>query len=144
MPLDTRAKETAMEAENEDEAAIRKLIADWSAAATRRDYAGVLRHHSQDLLMFDVPPLFQSEGIEAYNQTWYLFFGWMAGPPKFEFSDVRVTAEQDVAFATARGKCFAPDEQGRPLELEFRLTMGLRKERGQRVVMHEHHSVPSA
>ena len=132
-----------MKPQNEDEAAIRQVIADWSAAVRRKDFDGILKSHSRDILMFDVPAPFQSEGIDAYRKTWEVFFGWMAGPPKFEFSDLRITAGHDVAFATGHGRCFGPDESGKPAELDFRLTMGLRKRNGQWIVEHEHHSVPA-
>lgn len=87
-----------------DEAAIRDLFNQWSDAARRKDYDGVLKKHSRDILMFDVPGPFQSEGIEAYRKTWDLFFAFMASP-KFEFSNVRITAGTDVAFLTAHGNC---------------------------------------
>jgi uncharacterized protein (TIGR02246 family) len=131
---------------NEDEAAIRDLIDEWSAAARRKDYDGVLKRHAPDILMFDVPGPFQSEGIGAYRKTWDLFFGCMAQmaqPPKFDFSDIRVTAGSDVAFVSAHGHCFTPNESGTPDELDFRLTMGLKKIAGEWVVVHEHHSVPA-
>jgi hypothetical protein len=64
-----------MTATNDDQAAIRKLIEDWSAAVRRKDYDGVLKRHAHNILMFDVPGPFQSEGIEAYRKTWDLFFG---------------------------------------------------------------------
>ena len=132
-----------MSPQDEDRAEIRELIADWSAAVRRKDYDSILKNHSLDMLMFDVPPPFQSEGIDAYRKTWDLFFGWMAGPPKFELSDVRITAGQEVAFVTAHGKCFGPNGRGRAEELDFRLTLGLRKSDGGWVIEHEHHSVPA-
>ena len=128
---------------NHDETAIRELIEAWCAAVRRRDYDGVLARHSRDMLMFDVPGPFQSEGLEAYRKTWDLFFGWMSGSPKFEFSDIRVTAGADVAFVTAHGHCYGPDDNGNPADLDFRLPMGLRKIEGQWTVLHEHHSVPA-
>jgi len=132
-----------MNPEDTDYAEIRQLLADWSAAVRRKDYDGVLQNHSPDMLMFDVPPPFQSEGIAAYRKTWDLFFGWLEGPPKFELSDVRITAGQEVAFVTARGRCFGPNERGIAQELDFRLTVGLRKSDGHWVIEHEHHSVPA-
>jgi uncharacterized protein (TIGR02246 family) len=126
----------------DDEKTLRQLIADWSAAARRRDYAGVLAHHAPNILMFDVPPPFQSEGLEAYRKTWDLFFGAMADPPTFDFSDVRVTAGADVAFATAHGKCLNR-ENGRVSELHFRLTMCFERRDGQWLIVHEHHSLPA-
>ena len=132
-----------MSPQDNDHAEIRELIADWSAAVRRQDCDGVLRNHSRNMLMFDVPPPFQSEGIDAYRKTWDLFFGWMARTPKFELSDVRITAGQEVAFVTAHGKCFGPNERGDVEELDFRLTLGLRKSDGRWVIEHEHHSVPA-
>jgi ketosteroid isomerase-like protein len=63
---------------SEDEAAIRKVIESWTAAVRRQDLPGILQNHSSDIVMFDVPPPFQSRGIEAYRQSWDLFF---PGPP---------------------------------------------------------------
>jgi ketosteroid isomerase-like protein len=95
------------------------------------------------MLTFDVPPPFQSEGIDAYRKTWDLFFGWMAGTPKFELSDVRITAGQEVAFVMAHGQCSGPNGHGGVEELDFRLSLGLRKSDGRWVIEHEHHSVPA-
>ena len=133
-----------MRPHDNEHAEIRELIAEWSAAVRRKDYDGVLRNHSRNVLMFDVPPPFQSEGIDAYRKTWELFFGWMASAPKFELSDVRITAGQEVAFVTAHGKCFGPNGRGGCEELAFRLTLGLRKSDGRWLIEHEHHSVPAS
>ncbi|HEX4507339.1 MAG TPA: SgcJ/EcaC family oxidoreductase [Alphaproteobacteria bacterium] len=133
-----------MAATQDDETAIRGLIEAWAAAVRRRDHDGVLARHAPDMLMFDVPGPFQSQGIEAYRKTWDVFFGWMSGPPKFEFSNIRITAGADVAFVTAHGHCYGPDDHGKPADLDFRLTMGLRKIDGQWIVEHEHHSIPAA
>jgi len=123
--------------------AIKQLLASWSDAVRRKDYDGILKNHSRNVLMFDVPPPFQSEGIDAYRKTWDLFFGWMTSPPRFELCDVRITAGQEVAFVTAHGKCLGPNGKGREEELDFRLTLGLRKIAGEWIIGHEHHSVPA-
>jgi ketosteroid isomerase-like protein len=51
--------------------------------------------------------------------------------------------QTDVAFATATGRCVDVDPKGKREELEFRLTMGLKKIDGRWRVMHEHHSLPA-
>lgn len=132
-----------MNKRTDDERTLRQLIADWSAAARRRDYAGVLANHAPSLLMFDVPPPFQSEGLEAYRKTWELFFGSMADPATFDFSDVRLTVGTDLAFATAQGKCLNKEKDGAVSEVHFRLTMCFQKYDDKWLVVHEHHSVPA-
>jgi uncharacterized protein (TIGR02246 family) len=125
-----------------DEAEIRALIARWSKAVREEDRAAIRADHDPDLLMFDVPPPFQSRGLDAYMATWELFFGGSARPVEFDFRDVAVTAGADVAFATATGHCRYLDA-GTPTPLDFRLTMGFRRIAGKWRVIHEHHSVPA-
>lgn len=123
-----------------EEAEIRTIVENWAAAVRRRDLPGVLRHHSPDILMFDVPPPFQSRGIEAYAQTWRTFFNWASEPAVFDFTDMHVTAGSDVAFVSAAMRCMDKEDGA----LDFRLTMGLRKIEDQWTIVHEHHSVPAA
>jgi ketosteroid isomerase-like protein len=100
-----------MNTQSDDERTLRQLITDWSAAVRKRDYEGALAHHAPSILMFDVPPPFQSEGLAAYRKTWDLFFSTMADPPTFDFSDVRLTVGTDLAFATAHGKCLYKERE---------------------------------
>jgi len=60
-----------------------------------------------------------------------------------DFHDVEITAGKDVAFTTATGRCAGVDPNGKREELQFRLTMGLRKMDGRWRVVHEHHSLPA-
>lgn len=94
--------------------------------------------------MFDVPPPFKSEGIDAYRRTWDLFFSSSPDPVKFDIVEMRVTAGADVAFAAALMQCTERDASGEVIDLDFRLTVGLRKIDGRWVVTHEHHSIPSS
>jgi ketosteroid isomerase-like protein len=55
---------------------------------------------------------------------------------------MHITASPDVAFVAALMRC-AGVENGERMELEFRLTIGLRKVGGQWIVLHEHHSIPA-
>ena len=127
---------------SDDEAAIRGVIEAWTAAVRRRDIAGILKNHSPDIVMFDVPPPFQSRGIDAYRKTWDMFFSWTRDPIPFDVTDMSVTAGNDVAFVVAAMACAEPGSDGKPKPLAFRLTVGLRKIGGQWTIMHEHHSVP--
>jgi uncharacterized protein (TIGR02246 family) len=126
-----------------DEAAIRSTIESWAAAVRRKDLAAILQNHSPDLVMFDVPPPFQSRGLDAYRKTWDLFYSWTNDPIPFDIREMSITAGKDVAFAVATMGCAEPGAGGKPKPLDFRLTVGLRKIDGRWTVTHEHHSVPA-
>lgn len=129
--------------DSEDTAAVRTVVESWLAAVRRRDIAGILQNHSPDIVMFDVPPPFQSRGIEAYRKTWDLFFSWSSDPVAFDVTEMSITAGADVAFAVAAMRCAGPGANGEPESLDFRLTVGLRKIDGRWTITHEHHSVPA-
>jgi uncharacterized protein (TIGR02246 family) len=127
-----------------DEAAIRELIESWAKAVRTKKINGILANHSPEILMFDVPPPIQSKGIEAYKKTWDLFFSWSHNPVVFDISEMNITAGNDVAFVTALMRCAGTEANGNKIELEFRLTIGLRKIGGQWIIVHEHHSIPAS
>ena len=129
---------------SQDEAAIRDMVESWAAAVRRRDLKEILKNHSSDIVMFDVPPPFQSKGIEAYKKTWDLFFSCSGDPIVFDIATMTVTAGNDVAFVVATMHCTEPGADGERQGLDFRLTIGLRKIGGRWTTTHEHHSVPAA
>ncbi len=94
--------------------------------------------------MFDVPPPLESKGIDAYRKTWDLFFSWSDDPVVFDFNEMDITAGNDVAYVTALMRCAGTEANGERIQLEFRLTIGLRKIGGHWIVMHEHHSIPAS
>jgi ketosteroid isomerase-like protein len=126
-----------MSAENHDEQELRELIARWSNAVRDEDLTAIRAGHDPDMLMFDVPPPFQSRGLDAYIAK------WQAKPVQFYLQDIAVTAGADVSFATATGTC-RDLSSGAPVNLAFRLTMGFRKINGKWRITHEHHSIPAA
>jgi ketosteroid isomerase-like protein len=130
----------------EAEARIRALLEDWAAAVRRHDLPAILAHHEPDMLMFDLPPPLQSQGIEAYAETWGLLFRYHKPGTAFDFHELTVVAGADVAFASAILWC-GPDSSVTPADKDgflFRLTVGLRKVDGDWRIAHEHHSVPAA
>jgi len=127
-----------------NEAAIRELVESWARAVRAKDLDGILANHSTDMLMFDVPPPLQSKGIEAYKKTWELFFSWSNDPVVFDIKDMNIIAGTDVAFVAALMRCAGTEKNGERIELEFRLTIGLRRIGDQWIVLHERHSIPSS
>ena len=74
----------------------RELIEQWCATVRRKDYDGVLRRHSANILVFDVPEPFQSEGLDAYRKTWDLFFSCNVEPVTFHFADKIIEHERHL------------------------------------------------
>src|SRR5580692_2971553 len=95
------------ESSSRDETDIQTLIENWARAVREENRAGIRADHDSEMLMFDVPPPFLSRSEK---------------PVAFDFHDVKITAGEDVAFATATGRCAGGDPNGEREELEFRLT----------------------
>jgi len=126
-----------------DKEQIQTLIERWAAAVHNGDLDGVLANHSDDIVMFDVPPPYEGvRGIDAYRETWPPFFEWQLRGASFEIVSLDVTAGEDVAYAFALLRCGTQEELAENPENRLRLTLGLRKEGGRWVVAHEHHSYP--
>jgi ketosteroid isomerase-like protein len=137
---------TMPEQTNADETRIKTLLEDWADAVRRHDLPAILAHHARDMVMFDLPPPLQCKGIEAYQQTWELFFRCREPNAAFDFRELAITAGTEVAFAVAIMWC-GPHASSNPAEKDgflFRLTVGLRKVDGDWRITHEHHSEPAA
>jgi uncharacterized protein (TIGR02246 family) len=126
-----------------NEAEVRALVERWAKAVRAKDMEGILASHSTEILMFDVPPPFESKGIEAYRKTWDLFYSSQPEPIAFDIRSMEVVAGNDVAFVAALMQCAENGKNGERIKLDFRLTIGLRKIDGQWTILHEHHSVPA-
>jgi uncharacterized protein (TIGR02246 family) len=125
----------------ENEQRIRELIERWASAVHNGDLDGVLANHAEDIVMFDVPPPDDGvRGIDAYLKTWPPFFEWQKRGASFELVELDVTTGEEIAFAHALLRCGKPEELEERPETRLRLTIGLRKEDGDWVVAHEHHS----
>ncbi|CAN7641309.1 nuclear transport factor 2 family protein [Pararhizobium sp. LjRoot235] len=119
-----------------NELAIRALIKDWTDAICKGDIGRVLANRTDDIVMYDVPEPIQVTGIEAYKETWKLFFDHnSAGSDRFRLSDVQIVASDDVAYAHGLLTIGGGDAH-------CRLTLGLRHTDGEWKVTHEHHSIP--
>jgi|RhiMetdeSRZDD1v2_1073273.scaffolds.fasta_scaffold142407_5 uncharacterized protein (TIGR02246 family) len=127
----------------DEEAAVRGLIEDWAAAVRNKNLSGVLARHTDNVLMFDVPPPVAVRGIAAYRETWPPFFTALSqGHGAFDMVELNVTAGDTVAFATALLRCGSAEELSKDGSPRLRLTLGLKKVNGAWHIAHEHHSFP--
>ncbi len=139
----TAKQNKPQEPRSKDDREIRALIQRWTRGVREEDRAAIRAEHDSEILMFDVPPPFLSQGLDAYMETWEEFWSCAGKPVVFDLRDIKTTAGKDVAFATAVGQCTNVGANGKREGLEFRLTIGLRKIDGRWRVMHEHHSLPA-
>jgi uncharacterized protein (TIGR02246 family) len=122
---------------------VRALIEDWISAIQRHDLDAVLADHADDIVMYDVPPPYDGvRGIDAYRDTWPPFFAWLRSGAVFELESLDVVAGDDVAFGYALLRCGQPKDFAEKPDNRLRATVGLRKDDGRWVVVHEHHSFP--
>jgi uncharacterized protein (TIGR02246 family) len=128
---------------SDDESAIHDLVLRWAAAVHAGDLHGVLADHTEDVVVFDVPPPDDGvRGLDAYREIWPPFFEWQRSGAVFEVVELSVTAGADVAWAHALLRCGTEaDLAGHPGH-RLRITLGLRRAEGRWQVAHEHHSFP--
>jgi ketosteroid isomerase-like protein len=126
----------------ENEIEIRQLVENWAKAVRNRDVENILAYHSNEIVMYDVPKPFQSVGIEAYRKTWETFFAFTK-PGVFDIQQIAIFSDDNIAFCFGTMKCADKSNSADYIELDFRLTIGLKKINDQWIIVHEHHSIPS-
>ncbi len=126
----------------ENETEIRQLVENWAKAVRDKNMETILAHHSENIVMYDVPKPFQSIGIDAYRKTWDVFFSFTK-PGVFNIRELHVVADENVAFCFATMTCSDKSHRIDFVDLDVRLTIGLQKIDNQWTVVHEHHSIPS-
>jgi uncharacterized protein (TIGR02246 family) len=120
---------------------VRRVIGDWHRAIVSGDLEGVVAAHTEDIVMFDVPPPERGvRGLAAYEATWPSFFEWLSSGVSFEIEELEVVSGHDVAFAWALLRCGSEAELRERPDKRLRLTLGLRRLEEGWTIEHEHHS----
>ena len=89
-----------------EEAVIRRLIEDWASAVRARKIGAVVAHHTDDVVMFDVPPPVAVRGTPPIERHGQPFFNWLReANGTFEIVELDIAAGDTVAFATALLRC---------------------------------------
>ncbi len=126
-----------------DEEQIRAVRAEWQDAVQSRDLERTMATYypGTEYLGFDVMPPFSFVGSDSFRQNWIVFFEMFDEDPVFEFKDMKVHCSGDIAFTTGFTR-FAGSVGGKKIDLWTRETIGLRKEDGKWLMIHDHVSVP--
>ncbi|WP_380875519.1 hypothetical protein ACFB49_04940 [Sphingomonas sp. DBB INV C78] len=125
-----------------EETAIRALITARDKAISDKDSAGVIRHYTPDIRVFDLaPPLtaedvLDSRGIEAWFATWI-------APIGYETVDMRIASTGTLAFAHGFARISGRKTDGENVNVWIRQTLCLHRKDGNGWrIAHEHNSVP--
>ena len=124
-----------------DIAALEKRV---GAGIEAKDADAVLANYipGDSLVVFDLVPPRQYTGAEAYKKDWAGVFAGCADSPKFEISDLDITADSKLAFSHSIQHFACTDPKGNKLDMTMRATDAYRKVTGKWVIVHEHLSAP--
>ena len=128
---------------NQDEAEIRALIEERTAAVRDKDAARAVATLASDIVAFELaPPLAlgpEAARDEAGLVAW--LSGW-EGPVGIEISDLHVEAGGDVGWSRSLNRLHGTLKGGREVDMWMRSTLAFRREDGAWKIAHGHSSVP--
>lgn len=125
-----------------DEAQIRARLEDRAKATRAKDVDGIMASYAPDTLSFDCHSHLQFKGAEALRKHLEGCMPCIQGPMSFDIHDLDVAAHGDVAFCHYLARCGATGLDGQEHAGWLRVTVCLRKMRGEWMIVHDHCSVP--
>ncbi len=126
------------------DAEIREVLEEWAAATRQGRKEQVLRHHAEDLVIFDVLPPMKYESAEAYRRSWDEWQPETQGEAVFDLEELAITAREELAFAHCFIRCGGRLADGSRFQDLVRATFCLEKVNGAWRVQHQHVSKPYA
>jgi len=132
-----------MEDPMDDETAIRTVIQGRTTAMRTGDATTICASYAPGAVVFSLaPPLVQPpDGTRdiAKLQAWFAEKG---GGVWSEFRDLHITVDGDLALCTSLHSMGAPPDSPQPFTMWYRSTLGLRRDEGEWLIVHEHTSTP--
>lgn len=126
------------------DAEVRAVLEEWAAATRQGRKEQVLRHHAEDLVIFDVLPPMKYESAEAYRRSWDEWQPETQGEAVFDLEELAITAREELAFAHCFIRCGGRLADGSRFQDLVRATFCLEKVNGAWRVQHQHVSKPYA
>lgn len=121
---------------------VRTVLEEWAAATRQNRRDEILKHHSANLVIFDVLPPMKYESAESYRRSWVEWQPDTQGEAVFGLENLTITAGNDVAFAHSFIRCGGTLPDGRTFQDLVRATFCLKKVKGSWVIEHQHVSRP--
>ena len=123
---------------------VRRLLEGWEKAFRAKDIDGVMAVYAPGaaIVAYDVVPPLAIVGNKAYRKSYEDFFAMYEGSLDFEFRDLRIVADRDVAFIHSLERVSGTLKDGQKSQFWIRATSGLRKIKGRWLIVHDHISAP--
>ncbi|QNH76169.1 SgcJ/EcaC family oxidoreductase [Pseudomonas protegens] len=125
-----------------NEAQIRSLIDLWQQAVLARDIERIVSYYADDITSFDAVGALQFKGKAAYRAHWEACMQVCPGPGIFEFHQLQVRADAELACAHWLAHCGGTDAEGVTKACWMRVSAAYQRREGQWQVVHEHWSAP--
>jgi ketosteroid isomerase-like protein len=126
----------------EAEAEIRGIMGARVAAVRAKDLDGLIAHHADDVVSYDLLEPLQYRGREAVRQRARQWFDGYDGPMAYQILGLQVEAAFDVAFCHGLHHVRGTARDGRQIDMFWRATQGFRRIDGEWRIVHEHGSLP--
>jgi len=123
---------------------IRTLEAILATAVRAKDIDQIMSKYtvSDALVVFDVSPPRQYTGWQACKDHWQSFLAICKDAPTLKISELEIYGGAGFAYSHSIEHFACTNQQGKKLDLIFRVTRGYANFRGEWLIAHEHVSVP--
>ena len=95
------------------DAEVRAVLEEWAAATRLSRTDEILKHHSTNLVIFDVLPPMKYESADSYRRSREEWEPDARGEAVFNLENLTITAGNDVAFAHSFIRCGGTFSDGR-------------------------------
>ncbi|MCD9874892.1 SgcJ/EcaC family oxidoreductase [Streptomyces guryensis] len=131
--------------EEDEETSVRRLDAELTEAARERDVERILACYAPDVEIFHLADGGERQGLDAFRKAVEDGFATVTGPVTREVLELRIHADESIAFAHALVRTRATRTDGTHLDDVLRVTTGYRNAGLRWLITHEHVSpVPDA
>lgn len=120
------------------ESEVRAILNAWATATREGRQDAVLQSHATDVRLFDVLPPLQYTSAAAYRASWGDWQPDTQGAMVFDWEDLHITADPELAFAHGLIRCGGTLADGRTFQDLVRATFCLRKQAEGWRIVHQH------
>ncbi|HTY56934.1 MAG TPA: nuclear transport factor 2 family protein [Candidatus Binataceae bacterium] len=132
------------EAKGDEVAQIKAVEEKIAADAKARNLDAIMKNYppGNTLVVFDLAPPREYQGYDAFRKDWQNFLDMFSGPITYDLVDLNVVADHKLGYARMIQHVAGTGKDGKPIDLNVRVTDVLQKTNGRWLIIHEHASVP--